>query len=172
VLPPLPEENSSPPSRSHIPPSLAAGPAAITGAKKPHVPSILRPGNLKSSPTPIVSSRSTLPEDSQPSQQYPPPPVSSGQPSSSYANTRPSPSVSFPVVLPSVHTPVYDLPPQYSFRPPQGHLTPEPDDDLPDPYLSARYQQPLPLPTGLNPSPPRQLPARRDPTAEAAEIRR
>jgi hypothetical protein len=44
------------------------------------------------------------------------------------------------------------------------------DNDLPDPYLSARYLQPLPLPQGY--SPPRQPPARRDPAAEAAEIRR
>jgi hypothetical protein len=46
--------------------------------------------------------------------------------------------------------------------------------DLPDPYLSARYLQPLPLPPGSSPprQPPRQAPARRDPAAEAAEIHR
>jgi type IV secretory pathway VirB10-like protein len=76
--------------------------------------------------------------------------------------------------MPNTHTPVYDLPPQYTFLPPQAqaHLTPEPNNVLPDPYLSARYQQPLPLPVGSNASPPRQPPARRDPAAEAAEIRR
>lgn len=168
ALPPLPEESSSPPSQTHIPPSLAAGPAKVAGGMKPHVPSILRPGNPKSSPIPIMSSRPTPLTETRPVQIQTRPPVNYGQPSSSYANPGTSP---FPVA--NARTPVYDLPPQYSWRPPQTDVTPDQyNNNLLDPYLNARYQQPLPLPAGSNPSSPQQLPVRRDPAAEAAEIRR
>jgi len=65
--------------------------------------------------------------------------------------------------------------PQYNYRPLQESTYLPPmitsiGSDLPDPYLKARYLQPLPLPPGS--SPPRQPPAHRDPAAEAAEIHR
>lgn len=71
--------------------------------------------------------------------------------------------------------------PTYDYRRPSPEPTsiyPSTDNDLPDPYLAARYQQPLPLPGGggfrPSTSPPRAAPvqARRDPAAEVAEIKR
>lgn len=168
TLPTLPV-GSSPPSSSriHVPPSLVAGIATAPVAKKPHVPSILRPGNPKSSPTPIVPPRPGSSGDQRQSpSRYPP---ISTQSSSPRANNGPRAPVSFPVTsVSNAHSP-YEPPPQYSFRPSQLHTNAEAPDDLPDPYLSLRYQQPLPLPACS--SPPRQVPARRNPAAEAAEIR-
>lgn len=82
------------------------------------------------------------------------------------------------------HQPIYDGQ-SYDYRRPSPEPTsvsaypPSSDNnDLPDPYLAARYQQPLPLPGGggfrPSASPPRAAPApvRRDPAAEAAEIRK
>jgi hypothetical protein len=80
-----------------------------------------------------------------------------------YRNTS---GISFPVAaMGNAHPPMYE--PQYNYFSPQDTAA---ADKLPDPYLSARYQQPLPLP--LSSSPPGQPTARRDPASEAAEIRR
>lgn len=74
------------------------------------------------------------------------------------------------------NAPLYDG--QYGYRPPQDPAYEQrtSDSDLPDPYLIARYKSPLPLPGGSSPprtyQAPAPAPARRDPAAEAAEIRR
>lgn len=87
----------------------------------------------------------------------------------------------------NARAPTYDG--QYSYRgrsPERAYHPPEPayqqpESELPDPYLLARYQSPLPLPPGATrpsqsttaPTPASApAPARRDPAAEAAEIRR
>jgi hypothetical protein len=163
ALPPIPEGSSRLPA------------ATNAGLKKQGPPSILRPGNPKSSPIPIGLSRPDPLDDGRQPQNQP----EHYRPISAQTSGLPNPyeqapGVSFPIAaVGDAHTPVYES--QYNYRPSQepAYLPPTMtlvDNDLPDPYLSARYLQPLPLPQGY--SPPRQPPARRDPAAEAAEIRR
>ena len=178
TLPPLPADlGGSPSSRPHVPAVLAAGPGAglSTGGApvgvKP-VPSILRPGNPRST---LVASN----DYPSPLHRYQP-----DDPIEPLATPYTSvPPVSFPTA--SIggiggYGPKYDSQP-YDYRRPSPEPTsihPSADNDLPDPYLAARYQHPLPLPDGggfrPSTSPPCTVPTqvRRDPAAEAAEIRR
>ena len=193
VLPPVSED------RTQLPVSLtASGGAANIGVKRPDPPSMLRPGNPKSSPIPIGSSHAGAPEygihsQSQTGYQRPaaraqtsglpnsyvsPGSVTPSGPSPLRAQTAGQPNPydnpsTFPIAaLGNAHVSIYD--PQYNHHLSQELVfqpstRPAASNNLPDPYLTARYQQPLPLPGS---SPPRQRPAPRDPTAEAAEIRR
>lgn len=189
-------------ARAQLPTSLAAGvgPSANAAMRKPELPAMLRPGNLKSPQASLEPSHPSSPNGDRQSQnhsEYPwpaPRPQTSGLPNpyaasgSSTPTSAPPrtqtasqpksydimPAISFPVAsMVNAHNPSYE--PQYTnytsqplaYQPPTSTAA---SSDLPDPYLSARYQQPLPLPS--NAGPPPQLPARRDPAAEAAEIRR
>lgn len=181
-LPHLPEDlGGSPPSRSHVPAALTAGAGAklSTGSAPAGVPSILRPGNPRSSPTSAGSSHPVASNDypSQPHRYQPDDPIEPlGNP---YTSITPA---LFPIA--SIGG-VGGYDPTYDYRRPSPEPTsiyPSTDNDLPDPYLAARYQQPLPLPGGggfrPSTSPPRAAPApapvqaRRDPAAEVAEIKR
>jgi hypothetical protein len=183
---------------TQLPVSLtASGGAANIGVKRPDPPSMLRPGNPKSSPIPIGSSHASAPEYGPHSQSQtgyhqpaaraqtsglPNPYVNSGSvapfasllraQTAGQPNRYENPST-FPIsALGNAHVSIYDT--QYNHHLSQELVfqpstRPAASSDLPDPYLTARYQQPLPLPGS---SPPRQQSAPRDPAAQAAEIRR
>ncbi|CAK5268645.1 unnamed protein product [Mycena citricolor] len=249
-LPPLPEQTAGLPLPSTLMPGKPHTAAGTPVSLTPHVPSILRPRNPKSSPTPIpgpateyhgvvpaqsgTPSRTYTPVVPAPDDAYRPgtsppgpkldiwspesgptnPPGPAGfsfpvptvqggrQPSVEYSSPSPpipggypshqrQPSVPYqqqqqPTSQQSnpipAQTPSYQTPPPAHFQPqqqpsyfppaspyqqglstqfrgPSPSFQPQPRSELPDPYLSARYQSPLPLPPGAEASTQKSAPA-------------